>query len=113
MQSLNESYKVAALAGTKLNAIQSFYLATLGGAHALYLDHRLGKLEAGFDADICILDRKATPLLDFRSSYCESLEELLFVLMTIGDDRAVRATYVAGECVYDRDREGEKFRYPA
>lgn len=113
LQTLNESYKVAALAGTKLNATQSFYLATLGGAHALYLDHRLGKLEPGFDADICILDYKATPLLEFRSSYCESLEELLFVLMTIGDDRAVQATYVAGERVYDRDREGEKFRYPA
>src|ERR1700761_9368496 len=111
LQSLNESYKVAALAGHKLNAIQSFYLATLGGAHALYLDHRLGKLEAGFDADICILDTKATPLLEFRTSFCESLEQLLFVLMTIGDDRAVRATYVAGECVYDRDRAGEKFRY--
>ncbi len=111
LQSLNESYKVAALAGSKLNAIQSFYLATLGGAHALYLDHRLGKLEAGFDADICILDTKATPLLEFRTSFCESLEQLLFVLMTIGDDRAVRATYVAGECVYDRDRAGEKFRY--
>ncbi len=34
------------------------------------------------------------------------------MLATIGDERAVRATYVAGECVYDRDREGEKFRYP-
>jgi guanine deaminase len=112
LQTLNESYKVAALAGTKLNAIQSFYLATLGGAHALYLDDRLGKLEPGFDADICILDTKATPLLAFRSAYCKSLEELLFVLMTIGDDRAVRATYIAGECVYDRDREGETFRYP-
>ena|ERR1700733_1030289 len=113
LQTLNESYKVAALIGTKLNAIQSFYLATLGGAHALYLDHRLGRLEPGFDADICILDYKATPLLEFRSSHCESIEELLFVLMTIGDDRAVRATYVAGECVYDRDRNGEKFRYPS
>jgi guanine deaminase len=112
LQTLNESYKVAALAGAKLNAIQSFYLATLGGAHALYLDHRLGKLEPGFDADICVLDTKATPLLEFRSSYCKSLEELLFVLMTMGDDRAVRTSYVAGECVYDRDREGDKFCYP-
>jgi guanine deaminase len=112
LQTLNETYKVAALTGNKLNAVQSFYLATLGGAHALYLDHRLGKLEPGFDADICILDCKATPLLEFRSSYCASLEELLFVLMTIGDDRAVRATYVAGECVYDRDRGGDKFLYP-
>jgi guanine deaminase len=112
LQSLNEAYKVAALTGNKLTGAQAFYLATLGGASALYLDHRLGRLEPGYDADICVLDRKATPLLEFRSSYCESLEELLFVLITIGDDRAVRATYVAGECVYDRDRTGEKFRYP-
>jgi guanine deaminase len=33
--------------------------------------------------------------------------------MTIGDDRAVRVTYIAGECVYGPDRNDEKFRYPA
>ncbi|RDJ26911.1 guanine deaminase [Bosea caraganae] len=113
LQSLNEAYKVAALTDRKLNATQAFYLATLGGAEALYLDDRLGKLEPGYDADLCILDTRATPLLGFRSAYCDSIEDLLFVLMTLGDDRAVRATYVAGECVYDRDRAGEAFRYPA
>jgi len=46
---------------------------------------------------------KAAPLLEFRSACCKNVEELLFILMTIGDDRTVRATYVAGECVYDRD----------
>lgn len=113
LQSLNEAYKVAALTGKKLSALQGFYLATLGGARALYLDDRLGKLEAGYEADLCILDPKATPLLAFRSDYCASIEDLLFVLMTLGDDRAVRATYVAGECVYDRDRAGQNFRYPS
>jgi guanine deaminase len=112
LQSLNEAYKVAALMGRKLNAVRAFYLATLGGANALYLDDRIGKLEPGYDADICILDYKATPLLDFRTRYCNSLEELLFVLMTLGDDRAVRATYVAGECIYERDRPGDPFHYP-
>ncbi len=111
LQSLNEAYKVAALRGDRLNAVQAFYLATLGGAHSLYLDDRLGKIEAGYDADLCILDAKATPLLAYRSSFCANLEELLFVLLTLGDDRAVRATYVAGECVYDRDRPGDAFRY--
>jgi guanine deaminase len=36
----------------------------------------------------------------------------MFVLMTLGDERAVRATYVAGEPVYDSARPGDPFRYP-
>ncbi|MFK8253280.1 guanine deaminase [Ancylobacter terrae] len=103
LQSLNEAYKVAALTGQRLDAVQAFYLATLGGAHALYLDDRLGKLEPGYEADIVVLDPQATPLMEFRRGYCAGIEELLFMLMTLGDDRAVRATYVAGECVHRRD----------
>lgn len=113
LQTLNEAYKVAALAGHKLTALQGFFLATLGGARALHLDDRLGRLAPGFEADIIALDPKATPLLSFRGGYCRSIEDLLFVLMTLGDDRAVRATYVAGARVYDRDRTGDPFHYPA
>lgn len=112
LQTLNEAYKVAALGGRTLSAIQSFYLATLGGAQALSLDDRVGKLAPGYDADLCVLDPKATPLLDYRTRRCAGLSDLLFVLTTLGDDRAVRATYVAGTCVYDRDRPGDPFRYP-
>ncbi len=43
--------------------------------------------------------------------YCADLMEQLFVLMTLGDDRAVRATYVAGRPVYDRSRQPAPFRY--
>ena len=111
LKTLGEAYKVAALAGTKLNAVQSFYLATLGGARSLYLDDRLGKLAVGYDADICVLDPRATPFLAFRSSYCESIEALLFMLMTLGDDRCIAATYVAGACVYSRDNPARPFAY--
>lgn len=109
LQTLNEAYKVAALAGHKLDAVQGFYLATLGSARALGLDDRLGRLAPGHEADICVLDPRATPLMAFRAGYCASIEELLFMLMTLGDDRAVRATYVAGQRVYDRDRAGDPF----
>ena len=112
LQTLNEAYKVAALSGRKLDARRAFYLATLGSARALCLDDRIGRLAAGLDADVIVLDPSATPLLDFRSGYCNSFEELLFVLMTLGDDRAIRATWIAGEPVYDRDRIAEPFRYP-
>lgn len=112
LQTMGDAYKVAALRNSRLSAVQAFYLATLGGARSLYLDDRLGRLAAGYAADITILDPKATPLLCARTAHCESIEDLLFVLMTMGDDRVVRATYVAGYCVYDRDRPNGTFSYP-
>ncbi len=113
LQSLNEAYKVAAMNGTRLTAIHAWYLATRGGAEALCLENTIGSIAPGFDADLVILDRKATPMLDFRDAYCADIVERLFVLMTLGDDRVVRATYVAGQRVYDRDAQGERFNYPA
>ena len=113
LQSLNEAYKVAQMNQTKLNAIQAFYLATRGGAEALYLQDKIGTVAKGYEADLVILDRKATPLMSFRSGYCKDIVEQLFVLMTLGDDRAIKATYVAGEQVYERGLSGEDFRYPA
>lgn len=112
LQTLNEAYKVAALQGRRLDAVQGLYLATLGGARALYLDDRIGRIEPGHEADLVLLDPRATPLLAFRSGYCRDIAEQLFVLMTLGDDRVVRATWVGGEPVYDRDR-AEAFVLPA
>jgi guanine deaminase len=34
--------------------------------------------------------------------HCKDLEEALFIQMTMGDDRAVKATYIAGRQVYSR-----------
>jgi len=78
-----------------MTAFEGLYLATLGGAEALGVEDRIGSLQVGREADIVVLDPKATPLLAFRNDRSRSLEETLFVLMTLGDDRAVRATYVA------------------
>lgn len=99
LRSMGEAYKVARLGGHDLTALQAFYLATRGGAEALYLEDRIGSLAPGMEADLVVLDLKATPLLDFRLGFCDGIEEVLFVLMTLGDERLVRATYVAGTLV--------------
>jgi len=100
LQSLNEAYKVMQLQGKKLDPFKSLYLATLGGARALYLDDRIGSLQPGKDADFVVLDYKATPLIEYRLSQARSLEERLFALMILGDDRAVKETYAAGVSVH-------------
>jgi guanine deaminase len=48
------------------------------------------------EADFIVMDLKSTPLIEFRMRHCDSLEEALFIQMTLGDDRAIEATYVAG-----------------
>lgn len=100
LQSLNEAYKVMQLQGKKLDPFKSIYLATLGGARALYLDDRIGNLQPGKDADFVVLDYKATPLIDYRLKQAKSLEERLFALMILGDDRAVKETFAAGVSVH-------------
>ncbi|MBR9883148.1 MAG: amidohydrolase family protein [Oceanospirillales bacterium] len=103
LQTLNEAYKVMQLQGKKLHPFKSFYLATLGGARALQLEQQVGTLEPGSEADFVVLDYNATPLMSYRMQQAKSLEERLFVLMTLGDDRAVKATFAMGETVYNRD----------
>lgn len=102
LQTLNEAYKVIQLQNENLSPIKSLYLATLGGAKALRLDDKIGNLAVGTEADFIILDKKATPLLDSRLALSKNIEESLFVFMTIGDDRAIQATYSAGKCVHQR-----------
>jgi guanine deaminase len=72
---MNEAYKVAQLNGYALSAHHAYYLATRGAAHALYLDQKIGSLEAGMEADLTVLDLKATPVLGYRMKHTNNLEE--------------------------------------
>ena len=103
LQTMSAAYKMAQLRGISLTATQCYYLATLGSAEALGVADRVGSLRAGFAADIVVVDPRATPLLKLRADVAESLDELLFALMICADDRAIAATYVAGELVHQRE----------
>jgi guanine deaminase len=92
-----EAYKVMQLRGQNLPALAAFDLMTRGNAAALGLDNEIGAIAPGAFADLVVLDARATPAMAHRMETVRSLEEELFVLMTLGDDRAVRQTYIAGE----------------
>jgi len=93
-----EGYKVLQLNRQPWPALEAFYRITLGNARALTLDGRIGSVEAGKEADLVALDPRATPALAHRMETAGGdLEVELFALLTLGDDRAVRETYVAGE----------------
>ncbi|PSJ55922.1 guanine deaminase [Pseudaminobacter soli (ex Li et al. 2025)] len=96
LRTMDEGYKVIALNGEKLNPFASFWQMTLGNARALSLEDRIGTLDAGTDADIVVLDSRATPIMKLRMEAIGTLAEELFLLQTVGDDRAVREVYIAG-----------------
>ncbi|MEB0135749.1 guanine deaminase [Actimicrobium sp. CCC2.4] len=102
LQTMNETYKVARMGNTYLPALRMFYLATLGAARSMQLEGTIGNFVAGAEADFIVLDPQATPLLARRTARTNSLEEWLFAFAMLGDDRAVMATYSAGQLVHVR-----------
>ncbi len=102
LATLGEAYKLQMLAGYKPTATELFAMATRGNAERLKIAHETGAIETGRFADLVVLDPCATPVLASRQEVSTSLEDVLFSLMILGDDRAVKATYVAGRKVHER-----------
>ena len=99
LHTLGEAYKVAMLRGQTPTAHELFHRATRGNALHLDLADEIGTLDLGRWGDVVVLDPTATPVLRERQALSECLEDTLFSLMILGDDRTVRATYIAGRRV--------------
>lgn len=102
LTTLSEAYKVQHLQGNTLSAHQGLYQITLGNAQSLLLDDKLGNFMPGKEADFVVIDTAATPLLERRMNHTKTLEERLFVLMMLGDDRVIEQTVIAGASRYQR-----------
>ncbi len=103
LATMGAAHQIAQLGGHPLSAAKTLYLATRGAAHAMRLGDRIGSIEPGLEADLVVLDLGHSPLSRLRTSHCDSIDDLLFMLMTMGDDRAVRDIWIAGDRV-DRER---------
>ena len=81
--------------GLSLSAQNLWWQHTAGAAQALGLDGVVGNLQLGCEADFVVLNPQATPLLARRTAQVRSLEELLFTLIVLGDDRLVEKTVIS------------------
>lgn len=97
LRTMDEGYKILQLREQRLNPFQSFYMMTLGNARALSMEDKIGTLDEGTEADIVVLNSAATSSMRLRMAAGASLEQELFLLQTVGDDRAIVETYVAGK----------------
>ena len=96
----------------KLSPYRAYYLATLGGARALYLDDLLGSFEKGKEADFVVLDwnagqsaarwRQSLIVDEAGPRTIEQTAQLLFGVMAVGDDRNIDETWVAGKRAYKK-----------
>jgi guanine deaminase len=82
--------------GLSLSPQNLWWQHTAGAAQALGLDGVVGNLQPGCEADFVVIDPKATPLLARKTAQAANLDELLFSLIVLGDDRAIVRTVIGG-----------------
>lgn len=83
--------------GVSLSPQHLWWQHTAGAAQALGLEGSIGNLQPGCEADFLVLDPQATPLLARKAATARNLDELLFSLIVLGDDRVVDRVFVNGQ----------------
>ncbi|MBI5335328.1 MAG: guanine deaminase [Burkholderiales bacterium] len=102
LRTLADAYKVQALQGTRLTAWKALYGVTLGAARNLGLDHEIGSLSEGRVADFALWDLAVGPVAARRLYVARDVHERVFAFLTLGDERNLVRTFVAGKCLYQR-----------
>ncbi|GAC32638.1 guanine deaminase [Paraglaciecola polaris] len=100
LRTLGEAYKVGQLRGEQLQPLHGLYLMTQGAALAQGLEDKIGNLNPGSDADFVVLDPNFDELTSLRFEQHNEVQDIIFALSMLADDRAISATYIAGEPVY-------------
>ncbi|WP_416916305.1 MAG: guanine deaminase [Roseicyclus sp.] len=96
LRTMAAAYEIAQLRGQALHPSELIWLATGGSAEALRLGERIGRLAVGYEADLVVLDLASTPAIAQAVARAEDIWQAVFPTIMMGDDRAIRQTYVAG-----------------
>lgn len=97
LRTMAAAYEIGQLRHSPLHAAQLLWLATQGSAQALHMGDKIGNLAPGYEADIVVLDLASTPAIAQRSDRAETIWEAVFPTIMMGDDRAIRATWINGK----------------
>jgi guanine deaminase len=97
LQNLHDAYKISSLLGIPMDPLQAFYYITIGGSRALMLDNKIGNFDVGKEADFVVIDPSKNDLLNFRITSGSSIEDVLFSLIILGDERIIDGVYLMGE----------------
>ena len=101
LRTMAAAYEIGQLRGTPLHAAQLLWLATSGSAKTLHLDEKIGQLAPGYEADFTVLDLASTPAIAQRNARATDIWEEVFATIMMGDDRAIRATWINGGLAHE------------
>jgi guanine deaminase len=96
LRTMAAAYEVAQLGGRALHPSDLLWRATGGSAEALRLDHKIGRIAKGLEADLCVLDLTSTAAIAQRAARANDIWEAVFPTIMMGDDRAIAQVYLAG-----------------
>ena len=100
---MKAAYEIAQFDNYSLTPFEAFYMLTIGGAEALHLEDKIGRIAPGYEADLTIINLESTDIIKNRIKHSNELAEILFLQIILADDRAIRATYANGNKVYKND----------
>lgn len=97
LRTMAAAYEVAQLRHHPLHPAKLWWLATQGAARSLRIDHAVGNIAVGMEADLIAVDLASTPAIAQRADRAETFWEALFPTIMMGDDRAIAGTWVGGK----------------
>ena len=97
LHTMAAAYEVAQLRGEALHPAQLWWLATVGSARALQAEHQIGNIAPGMEADLTILNLQSTPAIAQATRRASDIWQAIFPTIMLGDDRAIRATWIGGK----------------
>ena len=100
LRTMASCYEIAQLRNNALHPAQLLWLATVGSAKTLHLDKEIGNLKPGYFADVIALDLNSTDVITQRAKSGNTIWEAIFPTLMMGDDRAIAATFIAGNLVH-------------
>lgn len=96
LRTMAAAYEIGQLRGHALHPAELWWLATQGSARALLADHQIGNIAVGMEADLVVVDLASTPAIAQATARVGDIWQALFPTIMMGDDRAIRATWING-----------------